>query len=73
MDLLQVLTIILAMFGMIFYLFRKMDDFQNAFHSETKDFHGRLCALEEKYLKDYFPDVKKKVGRPKGSKNRRSK
>ena len=26
-----------------------MGAFQRTFHMETKDFHGRLCTLEEKY------------------------
>lgn len=29
----------------------KMDAFNGAFLKETKDFHGKLCRLEEKYHK----------------------
>lgn len=38
MEWIQVLTIILAIFGMFLWNVR-----------ETKDFHARLCKLEEKY------------------------
>lgn len=27
---------------------KEMKDFQNKMHDETKDFHGRLCAIEER-------------------------
>jgi len=47
-----------------------MDEFQKLFYQETKDFHGRLCALEEKYLKT---SSAKKTGRPTGSRSKRSK
>lgn len=29
----------------------KIDNFQKSMYDEMKDFHGRLTALEEKYLK----------------------
>lgn len=28
----------------------KIDEFKTEFNKESKDFHGRLCALEEKYI-----------------------
>lgn len=50
---------LLAMFlGPMFYLGSKIDSFRkevhqdmNEFRKESKDFHGRLCAIEEKIKK----------------------
>lgn len=59
MDWLQVLSLFLANAGMVIW-FRsesrndwrqmdaKLDANLKAIHDEIKDFHGRLCAIEEK-------------------------
>lgn len=55
MDWLQTLTIILAIFGMILgsfiYLANKIDSLQKMIYEEMRDFHGRLCSIEEKRKK----------------------
>jgi len=55
----QVLTIIVAQSAMFLWVRResrrdylhmekRTDTLLNAIHQEIKDFHGRLCAIEEK-------------------------
>lgn len=66
MNWIQVLTIIAANFGLTITLFlwlRKeanadrreiassMSDFRKMWAQESRDFHGRLCAIEEKNKK----------------------
>lgn len=55
MEWTQVLTVVLGilipMFIMTFTMYREMQ-------REMKDFHGRLCRLEERYL-EIFQKVKK--------------
>lgn len=46
MDWPQVLTISASLIGVIL----SMWFIQRENHRETKEFHGRLCALEEKYI-----------------------
>ena len=46
MEWYHVLTIIAVNLGMYFHSQRQIGEF----HKEVKDFHGRLCALEEKYI-----------------------
>jgi len=29
---------------------KRIDEFRSEFGKEMKDFHGRLCTLEEKYI-----------------------
>lgn len=55
MDWLQVLTLFFANAGLIIWFrsesrtdWRHMDAKLDAIHEEMKDFHGRLCAIEEK-------------------------
>ena len=55
MDLVTLLTIIgcfAAMFalmiGLFLHLGNKIDNLSNTVYAEMKDFHGRLCSLEER-------------------------
>lgn len=41
-------TLLAFFLGPMFYLGSKIDALRSDFHEEIKDFHGRLCALEEK-------------------------
>ena len=54
MDWLQVLTIAGSTIGACWYMHREthkeIRDLSNKFSDEMKDFHGRLCTLEEKYI-----------------------
>ena len=50
MDWLQVLTIAGSTIGACWYMHRENIIMYRQFDKETKDFHGRLCALEERYL-----------------------
>ena len=49
----QVLMIIMSVFGMGWVMFAnlgsKIDRLSDDMKKEMKDFHGRLCTLEEKY------------------------
>ena len=58
MEWLQVLSLFLANAGLIFWFrtesrsdWRQMDAKLEAIHLEMKDFHGRLCAIEERNKK----------------------
>lgn len=51
-------TLLALMLGPMFYLGAKIDSFKaevrqdmNEFRAEIKDFHGRMCAIEEKTKK----------------------
>lgn len=55
MDWLQVLSLFLANAGLVIWFraesrndWRHMDATLKAIHQEIKDFHGRLCAIEER-------------------------
>ena len=50
MEWLQFFFLILTLLGTFYYTNQRIDVMQSEFKSETKDFHGRLCALEERYL-----------------------
>jgi hypothetical protein len=50
MDWLQVLTIAGSTVGACWLMHRENKQMSNDFAKETKDFHGRLCTLEERYL-----------------------
>lgn len=54
MEWLQVLTIASSTIGACWWLSREhrqeMKEFKDQYNKESKDFHGRLCALEEKYI-----------------------
>ena len=69
----QVLTILGSTAGLLIWFrsearsdMRRCESLIDAIKNEMKDFHGRLCSLEER------SQEKPKAGRPKGSKNRRS-
>lgn len=48
MDWLQVFTIVGATIGTLWYVHRNNLSFQNDMKNEMKDFHKRLCAIEER-------------------------
>lgn len=50
MDWLQVLTIAGSIIGACFYMHRESLSKFDEIGKEIKDFHGRLCTLEERYL-----------------------
>lgn len=41
-------TVMALTLGPMFYLGAKIDNFKDQMHEEMKDFHGRLCAIEER-------------------------
>lgn len=45
----QVLTILLGVFVMFLWGQRESRSEVRAIRAEVKDFHGRLCTIEEKY------------------------
>ena len=47
MDWIQFSIFLMTIMGMYMAMRSEMKDFHNA----MKDFHGRLCILEERYLK----------------------
>lgn len=49
MEWIQVLTIILSVVGLFLWTSGKIDRLSENIMKEIKDFHGRLCSLEEKY------------------------
>lgn len=58
MDWTQFVIFAIGVFGLFFWSrfesrndFRHTDALIKAIHAEIKDFHGRLCALEEKTKK----------------------
>jgi hypothetical protein len=50
MDWLQVLTIAGSTIGACFYMHRESLKMHQEVQAEMKDFHGRLCTLEERYI-----------------------
>ena len=50
MEWLQVLTIAGSTLGACWYMHRENIFMYRQFEKETKDFHGRLCTLEERYF-----------------------
>ena len=54
MNWIQTMTIILSVFGMtsgmMLFLIREIRQISRDISAESKDFHGRLCRLEERYL-----------------------
>lgn len=62
MEWTQALTVILSVFGMIvgmmLFMIREMRQISRDISSESKDFHGRLCRLEERYLEVSHKDKK---------------
>lgn len=55
MDWTQALTIIITMVGMmmatIYFIVSELRQLSRDINTEMRDFHGRLCTLEERYLK----------------------
>lgn len=49
MDWVQVLTIAGFTIGAVWLMHREYLGLWRTSHAEMKDFHGRLCTLEEKY------------------------
>lgn len=56
MEWIQVLTIILSTMGislcMFLYIANKIDSLQKMIYGEMRDFHGRLCAIEERRIRN---------------------
>ncbi len=54
MEWTQAITVIVSVFGMgigvILFMTREMRQISRDIALESKDFHGRLCRLEERYL-----------------------
>jgi hypothetical protein len=64
MDWLQVFTIAGSTIGACWFMHRESlgwwKSTNEKFEKETKDFHGRLCRLEEKYIQMMERFMKKK-------------
>lgn len=45
----QIITVIIAVSGMFFWSVSLTNSSVEAIRQDIKDFHGRLCTLEEKY------------------------
>lgn len=61
MEWIQVITLFLANAGLILWMRAesrsdwrqmdaKLDEFKTEMRSEMRDFHGRLCVLEERFI-----------------------
>lgn len=50
MDWIQVLTIAASTIGATWFMHRESQSIHRESQKEMKDFHGRLCILEERYL-----------------------
>ena len=54
MEWTQAITVIVSVFGMgigvILFITRELRQISKDIAAESKDFHGRLCKLEEKYI-----------------------
>ena len=50
MEWTQAITVILSIFGMLLFMVREMRQISKDITTESRDFHGRLCRLEERYL-----------------------
>lgn len=50
MDWFQVFTIASSTIGACWFMHRENIYMHQSFAKESKDFHGRLCALEERYI-----------------------
>ncbi len=52
-NFISIIAIFIGLFGTMIFTYSKLDTKIDKaieiFHQETKDFHGRLWALEEKY------------------------
>lgn len=50
MDWLQVLALGIPLIGSLWYMHRENINDRKAYASEMKEFHGRMCTLEERYM-----------------------
>lgn len=50
MDWLQFTILIFTVLGGAIYNNQRIEALQKESREESKDFHGRLCALEERYI-----------------------
>jgi len=50
MEWTQAIAIIGSTFGMMLFMIRELRQISRDIHAESKDFHGRLCRLEERFL-----------------------
>lgn len=54
MEWTQAIAVMVSIFtmgiGVILFLSRELRQISRDIHLESKDFHGRLCRLEERYL-----------------------
>lgn len=79
MEWIQVLTIAGSTIGACWYMHRdfskQVKEMGDRFSQETKDFHGRLCTLEERYLQmmQRALEERSKNGLDEGISNRKSK
>jgi len=57
MEWTQAITVICSTFGMfigmMLFMIREMRQISRDIANESRDFHGRLCRLEERYLDLY--------------------
>lgn len=60
MDWFQVMAIAGSTIGACFYMHRQSLKLHQEMQKEMKDFHGRLCALEERYLQLMQRNLEKK-------------
>ena len=44
-------TFVALLLSPMFYLGSKIESFRKEFHQEVRDFHGRLCIMEERNRK----------------------
>ncbi len=51
MNWMEVGTLLGFMLVGFLYFAQKLDGIRKDMHEEARDFHGRMCRLEEKYLK----------------------
>lgn len=63
MEWLQVLTIAGSTIGACWYMQKENQREMRDFHDAMKDFHGRLCTLEEKYFQMMQRHLEKKEGK----------
>jgi hypothetical protein len=50
MEWLQTTAIVIFNFGMMTFMIREMRQISRDIANESRDFHGRLCRLEERYI-----------------------
>jgi hypothetical protein len=54
MEWTQAIAVMVSIFtmgiGVILFLTRELRQISRDIHTESKDFHGRMCRLEERYI-----------------------